>query len=495
MKTLFKVTSIRARLLMAYVSVILIGFAGLAFVAGGQISSAAQADYGQRLRNEVLLVAQAIAPTVDGIMDGGGNTAQLDQALQSYATQVDGQLKFYSTEAPSQEGPRQSFRESLELETAIRGQTIVVQRKSERGEDTFYTAAPVISEQKIYGLIQLIVPAQSLQSIILQRWAVIGLVSALVTGLALVAALWLSRSIIHPLYKLRDSAVRLSQGDLSHRIDHQSRDEIGEVAQAFNEMARQVESMLEEQRAFASNTSHELRTPLTTIRLRTEALRFDPTLDEATVKQYVEEIDTEVARLGNLIQDLTLLSRFDAGRAELGKDQVDMSRFASSMQQQMTPAAQEKRIQIKLALPDESPVVHASLNHLTVVFRNLLDNAIKYTVEGGEISWAISKTPAGVNHVIRDTGRGIASTDLARVFERFYRVDKARSRGIPGTGLGLALVKSIIEAYGGNIRIDSDGLDKGTQVVVNWPQNPRSDLTQKQINQNNHSQVDSSATD
>lgn len=474
MRVWLRSTSIRARLLIAYVSVILIGFVGLALAAGGQISSAAQADYGQRLRNEILLVAQAVAPTIDSIIDDGGDTAQIDQALKPYLTQVDGQLTFYPTDEASHSGPPQSFRESLELETAIRGQTIVVQRKNDSGEDTFYTAAPVISERKIYGLIQLSVPAQSLQTLIFERWAVIGLVSVLVTGLALVAALWLSRSIIRPLYKLRDSAVRLSQGDLSHRVDHHSQDEIGEVARAFNEMARQVESMLEEQRAFASNTSHELRTPLTTIRLRTEALRFDPTLDEATVKQYIEEIDTEVARLGNLIQDLTLLSRFDAGRTELGKDQVDMSRFASSIQQQMMRSAEPKRIQIKLSLPDESPVVHASLNHLTVVFRNLLDNAIKYTPEGGEINWAISRTPAAVQHVIRDTGRGIAPDDLPRVFERFYRVDKARSRGIPGTGLGLALVKSIVEAYGGNIRIESEGVEKGTTIRLDWPETPRS---------------------
>src|SRR5262249_52562946 len=169
-----------------------------------------------------------------------------------------------------------------------------------------------------------------------------------------------------------------------------------------------VESMLEEQRAFASNTSHELRTPLTAIRLRTEALRYDKTLDEATAHQYVEEIDEEVARLGNLIQELTLLSRFDAGRAELGKDQVDMQRFATSLQHQVTQAT-EKAIQISLELPNEPLPVNASLSHLTVVFRNILDNAIKYTPEGGQITWKMVKEGQGVRSTIRDTRRGVAA--------------------------------------------------------------------------------------
>jgi signal transduction histidine kinase len=492
MRIRLKATRIRARLLLAYVSIILIGFAGLAFTAGRQISSAAQADYGQRLRNEILLVAQGLAPIVNNVSE---SSAQIDEALQNYVTQVSGELTFYPVEQPPpREGPPPSFHEALELETALRGQTVVVQRRNKSGEDTFYTAAPVIYNRQMYGLIQLSVPARSLQSLIVERWAVIGLVTAVVTGLALGAALWLSRSIIRPLYKLRDSAVRLSQGDLTHRVDYQSQDEIGEVARAFNEMARQVESMLDEQRAFASNTSHELRTPLTTIRLRTEALRFDQTLDEATAKQYVEEIDSEVARLGNLVQDLTLLSRFDAGRAELGKDQVDMQRFAASMQQQMKPAAQEKGLQIRLALPDDPVVVHASLNHLTVVFRNLLDNAIKYTPEGGEVGWTISGNAVEVNHTIRDSGRGIAATDLPHVFERFYRVDKAHSREVPGTGLGLALVKSIVEAYGGHIRIESDGVDKGTTVRVEWPQSPRAPFTHQPINYASNARTDSRAT-
>ena len=469
MKRVFNFASIRTRLLFAFVSIILIGFAGLTIVAGGQISSAAQADYGQRLQSNVQLVAQGFSPHVQDYVDGRITEDDLEEILEQYETQIKCNLKLF-TARDSNPPPRPGFRDMPELENAMHGDIILAERKNEQGKDTIYTAAPVIYNRQPRGFVQLSVPSDTLQAIVVQRWLELGLVFALMTGFALFAAWWLARSIIRPLYKLRESAIHLSEGHFSHRVADVGKDEIGEVAQAFNEMAQEVESMLEEQRAFASNTSHELRTPLTTIRLRTEALRYDPTLEEATAKRYIEEIDDEVIRLGNLIQDLTLLSRFDAGRAELGQDQVDIVRFATSMQHQMTAQANEKNIRIALVLPEEPIFINASLNHLTVAFRNLLDNAIKYTPDGGQITWEIKKADQGMSSVIRDTGRGIDAEHLPHLFERFYRVDKARSRDIPGTGLGLALVKSIVEAYGGRITIESAGVDQGTAANIFWSQ-------------------------
>jgi signal transduction histidine kinase len=468
-------TSIRTRLLVAYVGIILIGFSGLTVLAGGQITAAVRADYSQRLQYEIRLIAQGTSQSIDAYIRGELTEAELTTIFKAYEMQSGGTLALYSIgESPHSYGeyerpPVGSFFDMPEMETALRGETVLVERKNEAGEDTLYTASAIVLNRQVKGLIQLSVPSQNIQGLVLQRWAILGLSFVLVTSAALLAALWLSRSIIQPLFALRESAVRLSQGDFSHRVTVTWKDEIGEVAQAFNEMARQVQSMLEEQRAFASNTSHELRTPLTAIRLRTEALRNDPTLDEATARRYIEEIDDEVASLGNLVQDLTLLSRFDAGRAELGHAQIDFARLATNLCQQLSPQAAEKRLELTLLPPDQPVLVNASLNHLTVVFRNLLDNAIKYTPDGGQISWRIQSGESGVCHTIQDTGSGIAPQHLPHIFERFYRADKARSRDIPGTGLGLALVKSIVEAYGGHITVESDGVGKGTTARVYWP--------------------------
>jgi len=474
MKSLLRETSIRTRLLVVYVGILLVGFAGLALVTGNHISSSADVDYAQRMRNEIVLIAQAIAETAQEV-GGQRNDDRLQQLLASYESEIGGMLTYFSVPGDPHAPDRDSsFRDRLELETALRGQIITVQRENQAGEATLYTAAPVLDDQQLQGLLQLAVPASNLRRLIAERWGELGSLFALVTAAAVGTAFWLARSIIRPLDTLRESAVRLSEGDFSHRVAYDGRDEIGAVARAFNEMARQVETMLEEQRAFASNTSHELRTPLTTIRLRTEALRFDPTLDAAIAKDYITEIDDEVVRLGDLVQDLTLLSRFDAGRAELGQDQVDVGRFAASLCQQLAEVAEARGSHISLTGSETSVVVHASINHLTVVFRNLLDNAIKYTPSGGVILWNLEAVDGGVRNTIRDPGQGVDMAHLPRLFERFYRADKARSRETPGTGLGLALVKSIVEAYGGRVTIDSDGVGKGTTVTVFWPERPLS---------------------
>lgn len=475
MKAPLKRLRIFARLFVVYVVILLLGFGGLALIAGEQISAGAREDYEVRLKGEVVLIAQALASSVDSYTQTGLSDADWQALVVNYETGIGGTLAFvpldnFRDSDDVGRATHPSFRDAPELEYAIRGEVSLDERQNVAGDATLYTAAPIIYSGRTLGFLQMCVPTSNLEAMIAERWIELGMIGALVALLGIGAAFWLARSIVQPLYKLRESALRLSKGEFSHRVQIENRDEIGEVARAFNDMAIQVESMLEEQRAFASNTSHELRTPLTAIRLRTEALRYDPALDQETARRYIEEIDDEVARLGDLVQDLTLLSRFDAGRAELGQEQVDMLRFAVSMNDRMLPLAREKGITLSLTLPTEGLAVRASLNHLSVIFRNLLDNAIKYTPDGGAISWVIDQTVEGIRHTITDTGNGIEPEYLAHVYERFFRIDKARSRDIPGTGLGLALVKSIVEAYGGTIKIESAGLGKGSTVTVVLPQ-------------------------
>lgn len=489
----FPSMSIRTRLLVAYVGLLIIGFAGLTLVAGRQIETAARADYERRLQNEIRLIARGVSPYVQGWVNLTEPDDEFEELIQEFEDQTGGTLTLFldrtnvEFQIPLLERELERgewlfdlednfsgrlgrfFRDYPEIETALRSNEITItQRTNEFGQDSLYTAAQIAGFPRRPAVVQLSVPVHNLEALIWQRWMSLGIIFGLVTVLSLLAALLLSRSIIRPLYALRDSAVQLSEGDFTHRVDYNQKDEIGEVAQAFNNMAHQVESMLEEQRAFASNTSHELRTPLTTIRLRTEALRYDG-LDNATATQYVAEIDDEINRLTALIEDLTLLSRLDAGRAELGDTEIDFARLGISLGQRLRPQADAKAIDLCISDPQDIIPVQASLTHLTVVFRNVLDNAIKYTPEGGKISWHIHPEGNGVCNIIQDNGNGISTDQLPHLFERFYRADKAHSRNVPGTGLGLAIVKSIVEAYGGWIKITSEGIGQGTTVTVFWP--------------------------
>jgi signal transduction histidine kinase len=471
--------SIRTRLFVVYVAILMLGFGVLALFAGRQIASGGREDYEQRLMSEVKLTAQAVADKIGAYTAGYLSEAELKAVFSSYETQINGVLTLivpqgrrFDVDGDHDTAGRMGARNPPEIESALHDSVTLDERLDASSVETLYTAASVVDNNQMLGLLQLAVPVSNLQIMIVRRWLELGLMIAVIALLGIGAAFWLARSIIQPLYQLRESANRLSQGDFSHRVCYANSDEIGEVAQAFNEMATQVVSMLDEQRAFASNTSHEFRTPLTTIRLRTEALRYDSSLDADTARRYVEEIDDEARRLGDLVEELTLLSRFDAGRAELGYEQIDMSRFAISLRDRMLPTAQEKGITLSLALPPEGIIVRASLTHLSILFRNILDNAIKYTPAGGQVLWTIEAADAAVRHTIRDTGHGIEAEYLPHLFERFFRADKARSRDVAGTGLGLALVKSIVEAYRGSIAVESAGLDQGTTTTVTLPRSP-----------------------
>jgi len=271
------------------------------------------------------------------------------------------------------------------------------------------------------------------------------------------------------LARLRNTALALAGGDLQQRVPTPGRDEIGEVAQAFNQMATQVEAMLAEQRAFASNASHELRTPLTTIRLRTEPL-LTGELDSATTQRYLTEINQEVVHMAGLVDDLILLSRLDAHRLAVGEEQVDAVRLLRRLQQELAPTAAIKAITLQVETPATPlPPIQTNMNHIHVVVRNLLDNALKYTPAGGKVVVTVTQQQALLQLQVADTGQGIAAEDLPNIAKRFYRADKAHQRQTEGIGLGLALVQSIVELYGGRMAITSAGINQGTTVTVWWP--------------------------
>jgi signal transduction histidine kinase len=471
-------TSIRTRLMLAYVGLLLLGFAALTLIAGSQIAQAARADYEQRLLNDVQLVRQGLNAL---ITSDTASSNDLITLINEYEAHLNGTIKLYDTDDDDDghdrpDPNRGGFREMPEMETAIRDGTVVVERIDDRGRPALYTAATLGTSPKDghpFGIVQLSVPLDNLQALIGQRWLLLLSVFIVVLSVTVIAALLMARSIIRPLYSLREAALQLARGDLNHRVASPGADEIGDVARAFNQMAKRVQAMIEEQRAYASNASHELRTPLTTIRLRSEALRYDEDLEQELLRQYVREIDEEAQRMSGLIDDLTLLSRFDAGHAERGHDQIDLRQFANSLYQRFRSQLEAQQLTLTLDIPADLPPITGSLNHLTVVFRNLIDNAIKYTPQGGAITWHMMDEGEGVRHIIQDTGQGVDADQLPHLFERFYRADKAHSRDIPGHGLGLAIVKSIVEMYGGTIEMTSAGKNKGTTVTLFLPRAPQ----------------------
>jgi signal transduction histidine kinase len=467
---------LRVRLAIAYTSLILIGFGGLALVAGRQISTAAKEDFEHRAESEVALLAQALKEPVEHYLEGEVAQADVTQVLNDYSEETGGEIALINNTGKvwltsTGDMPENSYLGYPEIVTAFERRTTHETRYDEDNQLKVFTAAPIAEDGRIISIVQLTVPMDQLQDSIRQRWlALIGGVLGL--GLAtIVISMLISASLTRPLEQLKHSALRLADGDFSQRLPTHRRDEIGQVAITFNAMVERVQAMIEEQRTFASNASHELRTPLTAIQLRSEALKSNEHLDEDTQRRYITEIDDESRRMGELINDLILLSRLDVGSAALGDEHIDLGRFARHLVEELSAEAEKNGVQLSLDCPKEIGMmpIRANLTHLRVVFRNVVENAIKYTSENGSsVEWAIRTEGEWVISTIKDTGRGIDVEELEHVVKRFYRADKSHSRQIQGTGLGLPLVNSIVEAYGGKFRIESRGIGHGTTVSVYW---------------------------
>jgi len=216
-----------------------------------------------------------------------------------------------------------------------------------------------------------------------------------------------------------------------------------------------IASMVNEQQRFIADASHELRTPLAVLRGETEvALGRTRTVEE--YQESLTLIQEEAERLSRIVEDLFILARQPIqSPTALVKEPVSLSEVVKDCARAAQVLASRKGVRLKLENDSTSIALNADEELIKRMILNLLDNAVKYTPEGGEISLALEKHNGSAEIVVRDTGIGLSQTDQQRVFDRFYRVDKARSRALGGAGLGLSIVRSIVEAHGGNITIDS----------------------------------------
>jgi signal transduction histidine kinase len=283
-------------------------------------------------------------------------------------------------------------------------------------------------------------------------------------GLLLVTAF--TRQALVPVRGLTAAARRLGKGDLNYRAPETRRDELGVLARTFKEMAGGLETAETQRRKMTADIAHELRTPLTNIQGYLEAIRDGVvSADEQTV----ETLYQQTVHLSRLVEDLRILSIADAGalRLELAPDSLPslVSETVSTFQ----PRAAERGVSLEVSSqPDVAPVA-IDRTRMRQVIANLVENALTYTPTGGRVSVDVSKGPAdAVTMTVSDTGQGIPPAELPKIFEQFYRVDHSRARSTGGAGLGLTIVKRLVEAHGGAIAVESD-LGRGARFTVTLP--------------------------
>ncbi len=236
------------------------------------------------------------------------------------------------------------------------------------------------------------------------------------------------------------------------------------VLQDITEQQR-LENMRKE---FVANVSHELRTPLTSVKSYSEALLDGAMEDRETAERFLGVINAEADRMTRLVKDLLQLSRLDNQQLKWNFEEISLVELVKSSVDRMELEARARNQQLECFVLGDLPDIEADYGRLEQVVFNVVGNAIKYTPEGGKVTVYIGKIYNDVYFKVSDTGIGIPEKDLPRIFERFYRVDKARSREMGGTGLGLAIAKEIVEAHGGTILITSQP-DSGTEVTVRFP--------------------------
>lgn len=287
--------------------------------------------------------------------------------------------------------------------------------------------------------------------------------------LAVLLAILITRSVAGPLDQLADVAGGIAQGNYDQRVEPQGPDEVRRVAGSFNTMAAQVKATQTAQRDFVANVSHDLKTPLTAITGWSQALLDGAAHTPDEQRQAAETIYAEANRMGRMVNDLLDLARIESGQFTLSPKPVDLAALIQQVYRSFLPRAEAK--EIELGLDGETvPFVSGDPDRLVRVFNNLVDNALTYTPPGGRVELIVRSAENRVEVTVQDNGPGIAEEELARIFERFYRLEKSRARGEAGrgSGLGLAIVRELVAAHGGQVLVSSEP-GRGTAIVVRLP--------------------------
>lgn len=354
-----------------------------------------------------------------------------------------------------------------EREQLLKGEPVQKRGYEERFDRSIISVIiPLLDENRLEGIIYLYYPLAKISELTKSfsyLWIIGG---AMFVVISIFIGTLLVRRLTSPLQALKDAADQLSKGDYSTRVPAVTNDEIGQLAHAFNHMAESIQQEDERKRDFIANVSHELRTPISYIKGYCEALLTGIVKDKEEKRKYLSLVHRESERMANIVSDLLVLSKLEAKQLELEKVPLPLAQLVEDALEKYHLPMKEKGLELIIDM-DPEIIVNGDATKIEEVIQNIMDNAINYTNKGS-ITVKLGKHKDGCSLLFKDTGIGIPKEDLGRITERFFRVNKARSRSDGGTGLGLAITKNIVQLHGGKLLIRSE-LGKGTEVEVILP--------------------------
>lgn len=338
-----------------------------------------------------------------------------------------------------------------------------------------YLAVSFMGEGGAIGVVRLSMPLTEIErgvDAVNKIFIMGGLLAIIIT---LIVGYFVSKNISRPIHKMKETALSIAGGDLTKRASVNTTDELGDLARALNQMADELELKVDNlekldrvRTDFVANVSHELKTPLTSIKGFIETLEDGAIDEKENAKKFLSIIRKHTERLDNIINDLLNLTEMETGKERIDLTNFDLKALLDEVTWSFTHALSIKKQNLKVDYKGKNFNIKGDKDKIEQVLVNLIDNALKYTRQSGEIKVSLFEEKDNVMFVIEDNGIGISKEHLDRIFERFYRVDKARSREAGGTGLGLAIVKHAISLHNGHIEIDSE-LGKGTKITVILP--------------------------
>jgi two-component system OmpR family sensor kinase len=336
--------------------------------------------------------------------------------------------------------------------------------------DVYYVSAVTDASGGLFGAVLFSTSIQDLKDSVasIRTQTLIVLIAV---GIAIMfAASFLANSVTRPITDLTKVIRRMGRGEFNLRVKVSGRSEVDELGRTFNDMSERLENIEHFRSEFVSNASHEIKTPLATMKILIESLLYQDKMDEAVTRDFLGDVNKEIDRLNLVISDLLRMVQYDQAEESLKPEEVAVDELCREAAKRLSPIASQKGITIATNL--EPVIAWADPVKLEQAFFNIIDNAIKYTDGEGTVTVALTRDDGFARVSISDQGIGIPEKDLPHIFDRFYRVDKARSRATGGTGLGLSIVEKIVKLHGGKIQVESvEG--KGTTFVVLIPQKPQ----------------------
>jgi len=445
-------------------------FAAMAALLTGLVSSTL---YAQRTR-QASLSAEKLAASAAPFF-AQADMESLEDMLQSAAASEGARILLLDAEGKVQldtlsllEGTRTQVPEAVAVLTGGEVRAFGVHAlEEENGQYAALCAAAMSARGETIGAVLFSMEVSELRSAILQVETQLMTVFVGVAAAALIAAFIFALTLTAPIKALTSTIRRMGKGDLSARVKVRASGEMKELADSYNTMAEKIENFDQSRSQFVQNASHELKTPLATMKLLLENLIYQPDMPKELQQEFMQDMNHEIDRLSGIITDLLTLTKMDSAGDAMKNEKLDFTGLCNESVHSLTPAAEKAGLTLTASI-SKGVTLYGDKSKLGQVVYNLIDNAIKYTPEGGVITVTLKADNRNVTFSVKDTGVGIPQEDAKHIFDRFYRVDKARSRETGGTGLGLSIVRQMVQLHGGEIAVDSQP-GKGSTFTVTLP--------------------------